>query len=130
MKRRYIAIVCAIVTIVILYAGYVSVKNATVRLDKIPLIGWLFLGVDKPAGFDATVCEGIITWEQIDNPPPAFDAENNGWFYLNPYTKRLLKNYMKENNLGIVPENYPDFHLSADFEECMETFRFVELKED
>lgn len=67
MKRRYIAIVCAIVTIVILYAGYVSVKNATVRL---------------------------------------------------------------ENNLGIVPENYPDFHLSADFEECMETFRFVELKED
>ena len=138
MKKKFILIVCIILTVVLTialifsagFAGYKSVKNATIRLDKIPVIGAFFLELDKPAGFDASACENIITWDQLDNPPADYNAENGPWFYLNPYTKRLLENYMKENNLGIIPENYPDFHLSADFEECLETFHFVELTDE
>ena len=138
MKKKFILITCIILTVVLTVvlifsagsAGYKSVKNATIRLDKIPGIGAFFLELDKPAGFDATVCNDIITWDELKNPPPEFDAENNSWFYLNPYTLWLLENYMKENNLGIIPENYPDFHLSADFDECLETFHFVELTDE
>lgn len=111
------------------FVGYSLVRNATVRLDKIPVIGPFFLELDKPAGFNASVCKDIIVWQQLDNPPEEFDAENNRWFYLNSYTKWLLKNYMKQNNLGIMPENYPTFHLSADFDECLDTFEFVKLDE-
>ena len=131
MKKKFILTTCIILTILLIlsvgFAGYNLVKNATIRLDKIPVIGAFFLELDKPAGFDATVCTDVITWDELKNPPPEFDAENNSWFYLNPYTLWLLENYMKENNLGIIPENYPDFHLSADFDECLETFHFVEL---
>ena len=138
MKKKFILMTCIILTVVITialifsvgFAGYKLVKNATIRLDKIPVIGAFFLELDKPAGFDATVCNNIITWDELKNAPPEFDSENNSWFYLNPYTLWLLENYMKENNLGIIPENYPDFHLSADFDECLKTFHFVELTDE
>lgn len=134
MKNRVFSTIGIIVASVFIvsafFISYRQIQKATIRLDKTPLIGPLLLQLDKPAGFDATVCKSIITWEQLDNPPPEFDAENNQWFYLNPYTKWLLKNYMRENNLGIIPANYPNFHLSADFDECLETFRFTELSKD
>lgn len=133
MKKKFILTTCIILTIILFlfagFAGYNLVKNATIRLDKIPVIGAFFLEIDKPAGFDATVCKDVITWDELQNPPPEFDEEHNSWFYLNPYTLWLLENYMRENNLGIVPGDYPDFHLSADFDECLKTFEFVELDE-
>ena len=132
MKKKFILSTCIILIVVLIsfagFAGY-NLVNATIRLDKIPVIGAFFLELDKPAGFDTTVCKDVITWDELKNPPPEFDAENNSWFYLNPYTLWLLENYMKENNLGIIPESYPNFHLSADFDECLETFHFIELKD-
>ena len=133
MKKKTIAVTCVVFVMAsLLSLGFIGcnlVRNATLRLDKIPVIGGFFLEVDKPAGFDATVCKDVITWDEVRNPPPEYDAENHCWFYLNPYTLWLLENYMRDNNLGIVPGDYPDFHLSADFDECLDTFEFVKLDE-
>ena len=129
MKKRLTIIACTVLAILLLFPGYKLVANATIRLDKIPFFGAFFLELDKPAGFDAIVCENLITWDQLRNPPPEYDAENNNWFYLNSYTLWLLENHMRDNNLGIVPGYYPDFHLSANFDECLETFEFVKLDE-
>ena len=52
------------------------------------------------------------------------------WFAINPYTKRMLKNYMRENNLGIVPDEWCDLEINSNFEECLEIFEFVELSEE
>ena len=132
MKKKFIVTACMISAVVLIvsmgFGGYHLARKAIIRFDKIPIVGVFFLELDKPAGFDATVCKDVITWDELQNPPPEFDAVHNNWFYLNPYTLWLLENYMKDNNLGIVPGDYPDFHLSADFDECLDTFEFTELE--
>ena len=37
---------------------------------------------------------------------------------------------MRENNLGIVPDEWIDLQITSNFEECLEIFEFVELSEE
>ena len=106
-----------------------SLFFGSVRWDKIPIIGYFVLEIELwPSAFDASYLEKPITWEQLDEEPIDWDEHGTGsWFSFNAYTKNLLKKYMKENNLGIVPSNWPNFKFTANFEDCLECFEFVEL---
>ncbi len=102
-----------------------------IRWDKVPILNLFILQIElAPMAFDASHLTEPITWDQLDNEPKGWNEEENGpWFCLNAYTKNMLKNYMKENNLGIVPSYWQDFRLVSNFEECLEIFKFVSLGE-
>lgn len=137
LKKWWVLLACivagvfAVVSTLVFSVGWLSVNGAYVRWDKIPFFGALLLQVDKPSGLEASCLEEPIRWDQLEEAPAEWTEEfpDGNWFYLNPYTKNLLTRYMRDNNLGIVPANYADLHLSADFEEVMELFTFVELDE-
>lgn len=131
--KKTVTLICLILTFVLAIClsvmfiiGYFS--HYTVRWDKIPVIGIFAVEIDKPSAFDASSVEEPIRWDQIDEPPEDY-PDDNLWFWMNSFTKNILKQHMRENNLGIVPKEYLEFHFSADFEECLEIFEFVELDE-
>lgn len=129
-KKEFILCMIIIVLILIIIASlvfYCIKKNTTygiVRIDKIPYWGALFLELDKPAYTDSRGLQPL-TWEDLG---PGKYENGESWLYLNPYTQRILQKHLKENNLAIAPGYYPDHHLSANFEEVLETFEFIELK--
>lgn len=132
MKSRTLILILAIcLTFLTLLILFISKANS-IRWDKIPLIGAFVLEVELwPSGFDASYISEPIKWYQLDDEPIDWEEFGVGsWFSFNTYTKNLLKDYMKNNNLGIVPNCWTDFKYRANFEECLETFEFVELNED
>ncbi len=106
--------------------------GSQIRWDKVPVIKYFVLQINLyPAAFDARYLDEPIKWYQLDREPADFEGNGTGgWFSINPYTKRLLKNYMRENNLGIVPDVWYDLEITSNFEECLEIFEFVKLGEE
>ncbi len=127
MKLRIVSLVLASIFTISALLGLFIINIDKVRWDKVPIISFFVLEIELwPAGFDASDLEEPITWDQLDEEPEGYTGN---WFAFNTYTKNLLKDYMKENNLGIVPDCWPDFKFRSNFEECLETFEFVELDE-
>ena len=106
--------------------------GSQIRWDKVPVIKYFVLQINLyPADFDAQYLDEPIKWYELDEEPEDFEGNGYGrWFAINPYTKRMLKNYMRENNLGIVPDEWIDLQITSNFEECLEIFEFVELSEE
>lgn len=102
-----------------------------IRWDKVPVIKFFVLEINLyPSGFDASYLKEPIKWYQLDKEPDNFENEGIGpWFAINPYTKSLLKEYMRKNNIGIVPDSWDDLKLTSNLEECLDIFDFVELGE-
>lgn len=130
---QFLSIVIGVLVVVLLcvslFRNMLWDKIATVRWDKIPIIKFFVLEVELwPSAFDASYLSEPITWEELDEAPQDWEEKGSGdWFSMNSYTKKLLKKYMKENNVGIVPSNWPDFKFTANLEECLDCFEFVEL---
>ena len=130
---QFLAIVTGVLIVVFLCISFCSNTLwdtiLAIRWDTIPIIEFFVLEVELwPSAFDASYLSEPITWEELDEEPPDWREKGNGdWFSMNSYTKKLLKKYMKENNLGIVPSNWPDFKFTANLEECLECFELVEL---
>ena len=105
------------------------VSISKIRFDKVPILNIFVVGLEKGQSvFDASYLSEPIEWHQLDKEPEDWIVEGRGpWFYMNPYTKNLLKSYMRSNNLGIVPGDYSEFRYRINFEECLEMFEFVEL---
>lgn len=111
---------------------FLSVANVNkIRWDKVPIISYFVLEINLyPAGFDASYLDEPIKWDQLDQAPDDWEQNGSGsWFAINSYTKNLLKDHMRENNLGIVPDSWPKLEITSDFEKCLETFDFVKLGE-
>lgn len=103
-----------------------------IRWDKVPIISFFVLQINLyPSDFDASYLDEPIKWYQLDEEPEDFEGNGKGaWFAINPYTLNLLKNYMRDNNLGIVPDEWIGLQVTSNFEECLEIFEFVELSEE
>ena len=131
MKSRTLTLVSALLFTFLALLIFLIISIPKVRWDKVPLAGGWILGIELwSSSFDASYINEPITWEQLDVEPIDWDEKGIGsWFSVNTYTRNLLKDYMKQNNLGIVPNNWPDFKFRANLEECLETFDFVELGE-
>ena len=99
-----------------------------IRWDKVPVIGLFVLGISKSTGVDATNYNEPITCEQFITLPDDWTQDRGYWFStaLNKYTKGLIYDYMKENNLGIVPNDYA-FYSTYNFEGMLEVLEFVPL---
>lgn len=131
MKLRIISLTLAIFFSLSTVSALFWSNIDKIRWDKVPIIGHFVLQIElAPAAFDGSYLTEPITWEQLDKEPEDWEGNGcGGWFYMNPYTKKLIKNYMKENNLGILPGDWGDLHFRANFEECLEIFKFVSLGE-
>lgn len=130
MKKRISALLLAIIFTVVTIFGLVAINFDNIRWDKIPslLLRFEILeGLNKSSIVDGSFLSEPLRWDQIDQIPEDL-PDGEPWFYLNSHTKNLLKNYMKENNLGIIPDYWP-LQTRSDFEDCLEVFRFVELEE-
>ena len=106
--------------------------GSKIRWDKVPIVSFFVLQINLyPADFDARYLDEPIKWYQLDEEPEDFEGNGTGrWFAINPYTLNLLKNYMRDNNLGIVPDEWIDLQTTSNFEECLEIFEFTELSEE
>ncbi len=128
MKLRNIFITAIVITVIpLIVLGAVNFNK--IRWDKFPIIGTLFLEIElSPSGFDASYLSNPITWKDLYNEPADWEKNGKGpWFWFNNYTKNLLQNYMKNNNLGIVPNNWQNFKFRSNFEDCLDTFEFISL---
>ncbi len=130
MKTHVLSVV-SIFTLIAAFALLIYANIGNIRWDKIPIIRIFCLEIELgSSSFDASHLTEPITWNQLDEAPNGWDVDQNGfWFWFNTYTKNMLKDYMRENNLGIIPDNWSDFKFTADFEDCLETFEFVRLGE-
>ena len=129
MKSRIISLILAGSFTLITLFGIFIINIDNIRWDKIPIIKEFVLQIElAPSGFDASGLSEPIRWDQLDKEPDEWNGYGR-WFSMNPYTKKLLKRYMMENNLGIVPDDWPDFKFRSNLEECLQTFDFVELDE-
>lgn len=129
LRTLFLSLASVLTAVSIITAGVFIIRK--IRWDKIPIVNICFLEIELwDSGFDASYLEEPIKWYQLDSEPA--DWEENGigsWFSMNSYTKKLLKKYMKENNLGIVPGDWAEFKFRSNLEECLETFEFVSLGE-
>lgn len=129
-KHTFLLSLATIFTVLSLLMLFMFVINK-IRWDKVPLIGYFVLEINLyPADMDASYLTEPIKWYQLDEAPDDFDAKGSGsWFAINPYTLNLLKEYMRTENLGIVPDRWNDLQITSDFEECLDIFEFVQLGE-
>lgn len=129
MKRRCFALILAVLFTLSTLLILPATSMPKIRWDKIPVISDFVLQIELgPSAFDASYLKEPIEWHQIDEEPADWEEKGlGGWFYLNPYTSKLLKDYMKSNNLAIVPGDWPELRFRMNLEQCLEIFEFVEL---
>ena len=95
----------------------------------IPYVGNLVRGLGKPMYIDASDWNKPITWDQLDEKPDGW-YDGMIWFnYLNNYTRKKLKRYMKKNNLYIVPKEY-ELSSAMDLESVLEQLEFEPVPTD
>jgi len=106
--------------------------GSKIRWDKVPIVSFFVLEIELwSSAFDASYLKEPIKWNELDVAPSDWEEKGVGsWFSLNKYTKNLLKEYMAENNYGIVPDSWDELRLPSNFEECLEIFEFTELSEE
>lgn len=125
----------------VIFLGNYAVKE--IRWDKIPFFGTFFVrSMSKPSGIDLSNLEEPYTWALVDMQQIRMEDEwvwindsedSSGYhvrydFYLNPYTKRKLQEYMMENNVAIVRNVY-NFESGSSLEEMLEILKFEKLDE-
>ncbi len=130
MERKKLSII-KIVSIILLSAialGALVIVIDNIRWDKVPVIGLFVLGISKSMGVAASYYDHPLTCEEFINKPEDWPEKLGYWFSnsLNNYTQGLIYDYMKENNLGIVPKDYV-FETTSDFEKMLEILEFVPL---
>lgn len=78
-------------------------------------------------GVDAERAPAPITADQVDHIPEYWNTQNYGYWFsrLNSYTLHLLKDYMQENHLAIVPKDYV-FESSMTIEQVLSRLEFTE----
>ena len=68
----------------------------------------------------------VVTYDELETPPEYVDTYMCRWFNsLSPITTFKLKNYMKKNNLIILPEKY-FLNNTIKFDELKEILQFAE----
>lgn len=132
-KKISVAFVIAIAIIFIIVAlASLAIANVDkLHLEKITPLRPFILQMQKPRYIQASDCPHPITWDMLDEEPVEkyFDVDNSWWFnMINDYTRLQLKNYMKENNLYIVPKDY-EMDTANDFNDCMEILEFEKVSE-
>lgn len=121
MKKlfHYFLVIALIIGMIALSIRLIS----QIRWDKVPVIGpMLVLGPTKYFGISAY--SEPITWNQLQERPEDYDPYNPWFDFINGYTIKLLEEYMKNNNLAIVPKEYL-LETSNTFEELLEVLEFV-----
>ncbi len=83
-----------------------------------------FVCFDIPLQIDTTA-HGVVTYEQL-NEPPAVYTESDWFNAINKYQRWKLKQYMKENDLIIVPGKYK-LSAGSQLEDMKEIFTFKKV---
>ncbi|MBQ7935123.1 MAG: hypothetical protein IJ333_02090 [Clostridia bacterium] len=129
-KSKWIDIILSIVIVLFcifgIYYGYRNIHQ--LRLDKVPFIRPFVVGIERPMYIHADQCPYPITWDTLDEVPPGY-PDGYWWFnLLNGYTQSLLKEYMKENQLYIIPKYY-EMNTADDFDELMDILEFGSVED-
>lgn len=104
-------------------AGIYAINN--IRWDKIPYFGPIFI-LGYRQIIQISPYTKPITWDQLSQEAPDdYDPYNYLYKYgINNYSRNMLAEYMRENNLAIVPKEYV-LDRSSTFEELLEVFEFM-----
>ena len=120
-KRKQIVILVVIIICV-------GVLLQSVRWDKVPVLGGLILGFEKSFTVNACVYDYPITHDMICSEPKDWPSDEGYWFdFINAYSLRLLRKYMKKNQLAIVP-NWYRLENTMRLEELIEVLDFVKVE--
>lgn len=131
-NKKVIFIIAITYCFVNILVGILFLTFAEDIIAKIPVLNILVYGIgtDKPndRGIYLSDWNEPITFEQIDSPPDGWPGDNHWFTLLSRYSRKKLKQYMKDNNLYIIPKDYPDIYSSISVEDLLGMLDFANTR--